>query len=113
MNLNRAHLVAYLGLIWGPFCKVSWVYTFTNRLYGTNPDGIPLRTPTTGLVAGPLIVRFGTRKVAVTGSLSAFVGIFLSSFAFNIVWLYIFYGAFTGKLFVGLDILVVLNYFPK
>ena len=51
-----------------------------------------------GIVAGPLIQRFGWRPVTICGSILSAIGFFSSSFANNVYLMYFTYGGLTGKL---------------
>ena len=52
-----------------------------------------------GIVAGPLIKKFGWRLVTVIGSVISAIGFFASSFSPNVYLLYLTYGGLTGKCF--------------
>ena len=54
-----------------------------------------------GIIAGPLIKRFGWRIVTICGSVLSAIGFFTSSFAPNVYLLYFTYGALTGKYIGG------------
>lgn len=50
----------------------------------------------TGIIAGPLIKKFGWRSVAIAGSILSTIGFVSSSFVNNIYVLYLTYGVMTG-----------------
>ena len=65
--------------------------------------------PLPGLVSGPLISRFGTRTIAVSGSLCSSIAYFVSAFAPNIICLYVSFGIITGKVKREIDLVTLFR----
>lgn len=68
------------------------------------------------LFVGSLIDRIGCRKVSYIGALIGFTGIFLSTFATSVTWLYVTFGVIFGVghgLYFVPPIIIVQLYFEK
>ncbi|KAK4872190.1 hypothetical protein RN001_016314 [Aquatica leii] len=92
-NMTNQSLFATFGLIYGE--------KLTDMGYGTGSAALVINinsmiTNFSGLITGPILKRFSSRKVTVLGIFLTSTGMILSSVATNLVELIISYSVFTG-----------------